>query len=221
VTIVRGRRRFRSLILLSVLALPAGSMVASATPENANYKFVAEIKGSAKVANDLYSFEVSPPNRVYESLGWTRYSDNNNDKNTILVTGMSGYDTYALSVLDKGKVDAALTSAAFAKASYQSISFGDPMPANGCVMTPLDTPLKLSSSMVAFNAICISPKHQAFELTISWKSMILMMGSDDDMVGPDCDRSGEGPPKPSAGCRHRIDDMKASMQTFVSSFAFK
>lgn len=142
-----------------------------------NYKHLGERPASGRVKTAYYSFEYTAPSETYSSITWNAYRDKSEKRNEVMVIGLSGYDTYALSVLYKGRAETGQSVLEVAKKQYSSLSFGaGPNPA--CVNTPLERPFQLDGRMLNFLAICVdSGSNAIYELSISWQSLMLAMQS--------------------------------------------
>jgi hypothetical protein len=185
--------------------------------ENSQYVPAGEIEGSAEVKHRAYTFEVIPPYSVYRSMGWHRFSDRNDQGSTILVTGMGGYDSYALSVLSVSD-PVSKDPLAIAKQKYPSIQFALHPTNPVCAVSDLSgAPQQLDRGMQAHVAECVDPKTgKAYELTISWRSM-LMLVTGAEASGAQCDKDAEG----HIRCPRREGPLREAMDKFVGSFRFR
>lgn len=191
----------------------------SATAENKHYKHLGERPASGDVKTAFYTFSYEAPSQTYDSIEWNAYRDKGEERNSIMVTGLSGYDTYALSVLYKGRATSGQSALGFAEAKYPSLVFVDgPNPA--CVNTQLDRPFHLDGRMVNIMAMCIDPvSSAAYELSISWQSLILAMNSIDQITNESEACMAAKSADPSERCPDRIELYTKSFRTLISSFA--
>ncbi|MBL8517215.1 MAG: hypothetical protein JNM76_09615 [Betaproteobacteria bacterium] len=206
---------FRSII--AALVLSTASYVASAA--NNNYKHLGERPASGVVKTAFYAFNYEVPNTGYTSMGWKAYSDLREPRNAVMVTGMTGYDTYALSVLYQGTAKAGQGALQLAGAMHPNMTFlAGPNPA--CVNTSLDQPFELSERMVNFMAVCVDKDSLAiYELGISWKSLILAVRSIDEIVRESGECVAAKAANPEVRCPDRLDSYIRSFRTLLASFA--
>ena len=106
-----------------VVAFALLVVFSSATAENSNYKHLGERPASGDVKTAFYTFRYEAPSQTYDSIEWNAYRDESEKRNSIMVTGLSGYDTYALSVLYKGRATHGQGALGFAKEKYPSLVF--------------------------------------------------------------------------------------------------
>ena len=197
-------------LLAGTLAL--SSCAALAAP----YSAKGEEPASSHIKHARYSFDVVAPSSVYKDIAWKRFSDDAEPLTTVLVTGMQGYDSYALSVMPERGPEA--TPVEIGKRKFPDTSF-TPV-GEDCAISDLAKPIELDGRMVAFEGFCIEPKsHQAYELTISWKSLLLAV----DEIDPEGKQCGVGVrwDPIDKKCEDTMGDMRAAMNTFVHSFRFR
>jgi hypothetical protein len=189
---------------------------ATAGPEN--YKHIGERLASGQIETPYYSFQYSPPSETYGVITWDAYRDKTEKRNTVMVIGLRGYDTYALSVLYKGQATPAQGALDAAKQQYPSGSFtAGPNPS--CVNTPLDRPFQLDGRMLNFLAICVDKETSSiYELSISWQSLILAMKSLDTVASESESCVASKAQDPSARCPDYIGTYAGSYRTFLTSF---
>ena len=187
------------------------------------YSPVGEVAPSAVVEAAEYTFSVSPVYSAYREQAWQRFADNGDPGNTVLLNGMGGYDSYALSALRQPKPSAPVTAMASAKAAYSDISFTVHPVARDCAVMDPGPPVPLAADMVALAAHCVDPRTgEVFELIISWKSMLLRVNEVPGAAQAGANVCGGEPGQSKeAACKPRFDQMRAAMDTFVGSFRFK
>ena len=201
---------------LAALALAISTQSLAASD---NYKHLGERPASGRVETRFYSFAYSPPSETYGSISWNAYRDKSEKRNTVMVVGLSGYDTYALSVLYKGQRAPGQAVADVAKQQHSSLPFAaGPNPS--CVNTPLDRPFELDKRMVTFTAICVDSTSDAiYELSISWQSLILAMQSLETITKESQECANAKAQDPSTRCPDRIGTYAGAYTSLLSSFA--
>lgn len=194
--------------------LVAAIGTAPALAQSDDYVAKGKQAASSKVKHKAYTFEVIAPYSVYEDIDWQRYQDRKDPGSTILVTGLGGYDSYALTVLtvvDPGTTDP-LT---LAQRKYPSISFAAHPTNPSCVVSDLSAaPQQMAPGMQAHFAECVDPKTgMAYELALSWRSMVMWV------TGPDspCRKAEDG----GVRCPDREVPLREAMDRFVGSFRFR
>ena len=183
-----------------------------------NYEPLGERPSSGHVETSYYSFAYSAPSGSYDTIPWDAFRDKSEARNSIMVIGMRGYDTYALSVLYKGQRDPAKSALEIAKQQYPSSTF-EIGPNRACANTSLDRPFELDTRMINFLAICVDDKSNAiYELSISWQSLILAMKSLEKVVKDSQECASAKLADPTTRCPDYIGNYSRSYQTFLSSF---
>ncbi|RDZ26024.1 hypothetical protein [Lysobacter silvisoli] len=205
---------------LCALALLAAS--ATATAQTENYKHVGSLESAGQLDKDHYSFSYLAPSNTYSDIEWEQYRDKKEKRNTVMVIGLSGYDTYALSVLYKGQADAGQTALDAATQRYPSADFAltDLNPA--CATTPTDKPFALDGRMYTFLAVCIDQRSRAvYEVGISWRSLILAMKSIDRVAEESAACAEQKRNDPQARCPDYLGTYSAAYRKVLSTFAMK
>ena len=201
---------------LAGLLTLAFSNACLAGPEN--YDSLGDRPSSGHVDTPYYSFDYTAPSGSYESIPWNAFRDKSEARNSIMVIGMRGYDTFALSVLYKGQRDPAKGALEIARQQYPGGSF-EIGPNQACANTSLDRPFELDTRMINFLAICVDGKSNAiYELSISWQSLILAVQSLDTVVKESGECASAKLADPATRCPDRIGNYSRSYRTFLSSF---
>ena len=183
-----------------------------------NYEHVGERPAAGRVDTAYYSFEYSAPNKVYDSISWNAYGDKTEKRNSVMVTGLSGYDTYALNVLYKGNARAGQSALDVAREQYPSLSLSTG-PNPSCVNTSLDQPFQLDRMMLNFLALCIdNDSNSIYELNISWRSLLLAMQSPDTMAKESEECSVAKAQDSATRCSDYFSDYAQAYKKFLSSF---
>lgn len=206
-------------IVKYVLAIALSASAGDALAQKENYKHMGERPASGQISTPYYTFSYVSPSETYQSITWNAYSDKKEKRNTVLVTGLSGYDTYALSVLYKGQAKEGQSLIDVAKENYPSAAFSvEENPA--CATIPTDKPFPLSGRMLVFLAICVDEASKStYEINISWQSLILAMKSLDTVVEQSNQCAADKLKDPAVRCPDYIGAYSASYKTFLSSFS--
>lgn len=206
---------FRSNIAAIALLAASSAVVASTN----DYQHLGKRPASGEARTAFYAFSYEEPNPAYKSMGWNAYSDKREERNLAMVTGMTGYDTYALSVLYQGTAAPGQGALAVAQARHPNMTFSTG-PNPQCVNTSLERPFQLADRMANFMAVCVDKDTQAiYELGISWKSLLLAVRSLDEMVRESSDCVAAKAASASARCADQLGWYTRSFRTFLSSFA--
>lgn len=206
-------------VLKYALAFVACVVVGNATAGTEDYKHLGERPAAGHVATDYYGFDYKAPSETYANIEWNAYRDKKEKRNTVMVIGLSGYDTYALSVLHQGPAPEGKDVLGVAQAKYPSLTFA-PSDNPACVTTAADRPFQLTTRMIGFMAMCMDGKTRAvYELNISWQSLILMINSLDGVVAESSQCASDKLKDPATRCPDRIGTYAASYRTLLSSFA--
>lgn len=205
---------------LCALALLAAS--ATATAQTENYKHVGSLKSAGQLDQDYYAFSYLAPSDTYAGIEWERYRDKKEKRNTVMVIGLSGYDTYALSVLYKGQSDAGRTALDEAKQRYPSAEFAVTELNSACATTPTDKPFALDGRMYTFLAVCVDERSRAvYEVGISWRSLILAMKSLDRVAEESTACAEQKHNDPQARCPDYLGTYSAAYRKVLSTFSMK
>jgi hypothetical protein len=199
-----------------VLAIATLAFSTATLAQTENYKHLGEKASSGKLKTPYYNFNYSAPSS-YETISWNAYSDKTEKRNTIMVIGLRGYDTYALSVLYKGNAKPGQNALSVAQEKYPSLTFSDGQN-TACVNTSLDRPIDLSG-MLNFFAMCVDNSTSSiYELSISWQSLILAVESVDRIVKESAECSAAKVKDPSTRCPDRMGSYSSAYKTFLTSF---
>ncbi|KRA75667.1 hypothetical protein ASD78_06755 [Lysobacter sp. Root667] len=205
---------------LCAIALLAASANAAAQTEN--YKHVGSRSPAGQLDKDYYAFSYIAPSSTYGDIEWEEYRDKKEKRNTVMVIGLSGYDTYALSVLYKGKSEAGQSVLDAAKQRYPSANFAVTDLNPGCATTPVDKPFALDGRMLTFLAVCVDERSRAvYELGISWRSLILAMKSLDRVAEESEACAEQKRNDPQARCPDYLGAYSAAYRKALGSFAMK
>lgn len=201
-----------ALVLFAVSAAPS-----TATE---NYKSLGERPASGEMGTALYAFSYELPQSAFKAMGWKAFSDLRQPRNLIMVTGLHGHDTYALSVLFQGTASAGQDALSLARQKYPDRKFSaGPNPA--CANTSLDRPFSLTDRMVSMMAVCVDKSSMSiYELVISWQALILVVEPIDQIVQKSRLCAEVKSANPEARCPDRIGEYTRSFNTFLSTFTF-
>lgn len=206
-------------MLKYALALVACVVVANAQAGTEDYKRLGERKPAGQVKTDYYQFNYTAPREVFADIEWDAFADKKEKRNTVMVIGLAGYDTYALSVQYKGPAAEGTDALAMAQSKYPNLSFA-PSSNPACVSTAADRPFALDERMVAFVAMCMdATTHGVYELNLSWRAMSLMMQPLDTLIAESRQCAADKLKDPATRCGDRVTMYAASFNTFLTSFA--
>lgn len=202
-----------------LLAIAALAFAAPCLAGTENYKHLGSRPASGSVETPDYRFQYAAPSETYETISWEAYRDKTEKRNSVMVIGLSGYDTYALSVLYKGRARSGQAALGVAQEMYPSLAFAaGPNPA--CANTSLERPFELSGRMLNFMALCLDDATGSiYELSISWQSLILAMRSVDTLVAESGECAASKARDPATRCPDYIGTYARAYRTFLSSFA--
>lgn len=206
-------------ILKCALAVAACMVAANASAGTEDYKHLGERPPAGQVSTEYYRFDYASPSTTYANIEWNAYRDKKEKRNTVMVVGLSGYDTYALSVLYQGTAPDGKDALGVAQAKYPSLTFA-PSDNPACVTTATERPFQLTERMIGFMAMCVDGKTRAvYELNLSWQSLILLMKSLDGVVAESAKCAADKQKDPATRCPDQISPYVASYRTLLSSFA--
>lgn len=206
-------------MLKYALALAACAVVANVQAGTEDYKRLGERPPAGQVKTDYYRFKYTAPREVFADIEWNAFADKQEKRNTVMVIGLSGYDTYALSVLYKGPAAEGMDALAVAQSKYPNLAFA-PSSNPACVSTAPDRPFALDERMVGFVAMCMDAStHGMYELNLSWRSMSLMMQPLDTLIAESSQCAADKRKDPDTRCGDRITPYAASFNTFLASFS--
>jgi hypothetical protein len=202
-------------VIVRACAVMALLAVATSVAAQSGHKAMGTEPGHAKIKHRDYRFEVTPPSEVYANMGWQHYRALADEGSTILVTGNSGYDTYALSVTSVPMPSDSIDPVELGKKRNPDMVFVTHSENPVCALTdPNAAPVPIGPGMVGFFAECVDAKSaKAYELAITWKSLLLHPQARQQAEAAGVAGSGdEFEPSPQ---------FREAMDSFVASFRFR
>jgi hypothetical protein len=202
-----------------VLAVAALAFSTTSIAQTENYKSLGQRPTSGQIKTSYYKFQYSSPSGSYDSISWDAYSDKTEERNTVMLIGLRGYDTYALSVLYTGNAQTGQNALNVAQEKYPSLTFTTgPNPA--CVNTSLDRPFALSGRMLNMLALCVDDSTKSvYELSISWQSLVLAVKSVDAIIKESEECSAAKVTDSTTRCPDRIGAYSSAYKTFLTTFS--
>lgn len=206
------------LTLTCAGAALAAVYAAVALGQPARFVHIGDRPATGRIETPAYRFLHTAPRASYAGMSWAAYADTSEKRNTTMLIGLSGYDSYALSVHYKGQAAEGRTALDLARIRYPSLSLG-PGPNAGCVNTSLERPFELSNRMLNLMALCVDPRSGAvYELSLSWRSVVVASSSVDELLRSARDCAAARSKDPANPCVDALGSYAGAFRAFLSSF---
>lgn len=209
------------LLLITLLSLLSASTPAAPAPapDTRRFESVGQRPGHGELAKPAYRFRFESPRSSYAAMGWKEFRDRGEPRHTLLLTGLSGYDSHALSIIYKGEREPAQDLAGFVRQLYPKAVFEVPAARPDCLS--LAAPLQLSGRLLSLFAFCSAPeRREVYELHLSWQSLFISLRGLEGLQRESaaCQAAAAAPAASAPHCDDALGDWTRSFQTLLSSF---
>ena len=133
---------------------------------------VTEVPAAARIENDTYQFDITPVNTVPAPMPWRVYRQLEDDRNTVLRSGIPGH-AHTISVVLRHNNLHPSKLKSFAKAKYPDTRFFTSKDTPHCIRSDPEKPMRFESQSHGYVAFCISPTTgEVFELAMQENSVV-------------------------------------------------